>query len=128
MTRNRASAKKAGTSWEFAIVDYLREQGWPDVERRARTGARDRGDISGLPAFCVECKNASRLELAAWITEAKAEALNARQPYGIVWAKRKGRPAPADAYVVMDGGTFVDLLVAIRGTRWKNQSDHGGKP
>lgn len=114
MTRNRASARKAGTSWESAIVDYLRAQGWPDVERRARTGARDEGDIAGLRSFCIEAKSASRFELAAWVTDAKEEAVNARVPFGIVWCKSKGKTSPADVYVILTGATFVELLLAQR--------------
>jgi len=114
VTRNRASARKAGTAWESAIVDYLRVSGWPDVERRARTGARDQGDIAGLSPFCIEAKSCARADLAAWVAEAKAEAVNARVPFGVAWAKRKGKASPADGYVVMDGATFADLLLAQR--------------
>lgn len=128
MTRTRASARKAGTSWESAIVDFLREQGWPDVERRARTGARDQGDIAGLTPFCIEAKACARLELAAWVAEAKAEAINAQVPFGVVWIKRKGKSSPADGYVVLDGGTFVDLLLAQRALAQRINPDHGGNP
>lgn len=84
------------------------------MERRARTGAHDQGDIAGLAPFCIEAKSTARTELAAWVAEAKAEAINARVPFGVVWAKRKGKTSPADGYVVMDGSTFADLLLAQR--------------
>ncbi len=52
MTRSRASAKQAGTRWESAIVDYLASRGWRHAERRAKTGALDKGRWrkSGDPA------------------------------------------------------------------------------
>ena len=49
MTRNRASAKKAGALFERVVADYLAAELDDDrVERRVRNGAFDRGDISGV--------------------------------------------------------------------------------
>jgi hypothetical protein len=110
MTRSRASAKKAGTSWESEIVQLLQASGWTGAERRARNGAQDRGDITGLPGVVVEAKNASRVELAEWLKEAQTETANAGAEVGVVWAKRKGKASAADAFVLMDGSTFVRLL------------------
>ena len=99
-----------GTRWETAIVSYLRSEGAVQVERRARTGAKDRGDLAGLPGVVVEAKNAQRTELAAWLSEAKREANHDGADIGVVWAHRRGKGSPADGYVVMDGATFVRLL------------------
>lgn len=101
-----------GTRWESAVADYLRPRGAPHVERRARTGAKDKGDIAGVVGVVIECKSAARLELAAWLAEAVAERDNAGAAIGVVWAKRKGRTSPGSGYVVMDGDTFVQLLRA----------------
>lgn len=99
-----------GTRWETAIVTYLRGEGVAQVERRARTGAKDRGDLAGLPGVVVEAKDAHRVELAAWMSEAKREAGHDGADIGVVWAHRRGKASPADGYVVMDGATFVRLL------------------
>ena len=49
MTRNRRSAKTAGTRFETAIAQYLAEQLDDDrIERRRLGGRFDRGDIAGL--------------------------------------------------------------------------------
>ena len=114
MTRNRATAKKAGTAWETAIVDVLIGHGWPHAERRRLNGQRDRGDIAGIPGVVIEAKDTAALRLAEAITEANVEALNANAPIGVAWLKRKGKPSPLDGYVVMDGATFLRLLEEIR--------------
>ena len=102
--------KRKGTAWESQVVAYLRDRGWMHVERRALNGAKDRGDVAGIPGLVVECKAASRHELAAWVDEAKTERDNDGAKYGVVWVKRRGKGTPRDAFVVMDGDTFADLL------------------
>lgn len=104
------ASKRRGTSWESAVVAFLREQGWPHVERRAHNGAKDRGDVAGIPGVVVEAKSAARIELAAWIAEAETERANDGAEYGVVWAKRKGKTSAADGYVVMTGAQFAALL------------------
>lgn len=110
MTRSRATAKKAGTAWETAIVQTLIAYGYPHAERRRLSGAHDRGDIAGVPGVVIEAKNTNRLELAAAVDEANIEAANAHVPIGVAWFKRKGKPSPLDGYVVMDGATFLRLI------------------
>lgn len=115
MTRNRASAKKAGTSWETEIVRALIARGWPHAERRRLAGARDRGDIAGVAGVVIEAKNTNRLELAAAVDEAQTEARNDNTgvfgvSHGVAWIKRKGKPRAEDGYVVMTGETFMNLL------------------
>ncbi len=110
MTRNRASAKKAGTSWESEIVRTLIANGWPHAERRRLSGANDKGDIAGVVGVCIEAKNTSRIELAAALDEALAEARNANAAIGAAWIKRRGKASASDGYVVLDGRTFTQLL------------------
>ena len=110
MTRSRATAKKAGTSWETAIKAFLIEQGWPHVERRARTGGKDQGDLTGIPGLVIEAKNVNRFALSGWVKEAKAEAANAGAETWCVWIKKDGKTSPGDGYVVMDGRMFAHLI------------------
>lgn len=107
-----SASRRKGTSWESRIVDYLREQGWPHVERRALGGAKDRGDIAGIPGLVIEAKSAARVDLAGWMSEAEQERINDGAEMAVVWAKRKGRSSASAGYVVMDGCTFVALLEA----------------
>ena len=110
MTRSRASAKQAGTRWESAIVDYLASRGWRHAERRAKAGALDKGDITGVPGVVIEAKDVAKITLAEFLREAQVEAENAGALVGAAWIKRRGKASPADAYVVMDGETFTHLL------------------
>lgn len=62
MTRNRTSAKAAGTRLERELADYLAATLADDrIERRARNGAKDRGDVAGVRVhgqrLVIECKD-----------------------------------------------------------------------
>ena len=107
---NRSKAR--GTSWETAIVGYLTARGWPYVERRTLSGSKDRGDIAGIPGVVIEAKACKALELSGWLTEATNEAVNDGADFGAVWIKRRGKSSPGDAYVLLDGEAFADLLDA----------------
>lgn len=110
MTRNRASAKKAGTAWESEIVRTLIEYGWPHAERRRLNGSHDKGDIAGVPGVVIEAKNTKAIDLAGAVTEANREAANAGARIGAAWLKRRGKANAINGYVVLDGITFLHLL------------------
>lgn len=110
MSRNRASAKAAGTSWETAIVRTLIDNGWPHAERRRLSGAYDKGDIAGVVGVVIEAKNTTKLDISAALNEAMVERDNAGAAIGAAWIKRRGRASAADGYVVLDGHTFMQLL------------------
>ena len=107
---NRSRDK--GTAWESSIVNYLQQAGWPHAERRARNGAHDRGDITGIPGVVVEAKNEKRVALAEYITETETEKTNANAALGICWIKRRGKSSAGDGYVLMSGSQLVELLKA----------------
>jgi hypothetical protein len=110
MTRNRSTAKKAGTSWETDIVRALVDAGWPYAERRRLSGAADKGDIAGVPGVVIEAKNVGEIKLSAALDEALRERDNAAAVYGVAWIKRARKSAAEDGYVVMDGAQFLSLL------------------
>ena len=110
MTRNHASAKAAGRSWERAICDYLIASGWPYAERRRLSGSTDRGDVAGLPGVVIEAKNTSGYDPAGALDEATRERDNDGAAIGVAWIKRKRHGSPSKGLVVMDGQTFVQLL------------------
>ena len=103
-------SRQIGTRAETAVVGYLRANGFPHAERRALSGALDRGDIAGVIGCAIEVKACARQELAAWLDEAAREAANDRALVGAVWHKRRGRSSPAEWFVTMDGETFTFLL------------------
>jgi hypothetical protein len=115
MTRSNKSARQAGTSFETLIVDTLAWVLKDDrIERRAKKGRNDCGDIAGLRSFrnariVIECKNVSRLNLGGWMEEAADEAGNDDAPIAVVIHKRRGRGNPLDQYVTMRVRDFVKL-------------------
>jgi hypothetical protein len=106
------ASKQRGTRWESAIVAYLIDRGWTQTERRTLSGARDRGDIAGIPGVVIEAKDQKRMSLAEWLDEATVETANAHARIGVVWFKRRGKTSPGSGYVVMSGDTFTQLLKA----------------
>ena len=116
MTRTRASAKAAGSSFEKLIADGLAELLGDDrIERRTKNGRLDRGDITGLKTvgggrIVVEAKNTARDNLPAWIKEAEIERGNDDALIGVVAHKRHGSGKPADQYVSMTLATFAILI------------------
>lgn len=118
MTRTRASAKAAGTRFETQIARYLATHVDDRIERRARTGGKDRGDISGLRhhghRVIVECKDVSRLNLAGWVDEANTERGNDDALIGLVAHKRRGTNEPGDQYVTLTLRDLVALLTQER--------------
>lgn len=95
MTRNSASAKRAGARMEQAVADYL---AWalndPRIERRHLTGAKDRGDITGVmhdgQRVVIEVKNTAKLALSEHMGEAMEEAANDDALFWALVQKRKG--------------------------------------
>lgn len=120
MSRNRQSAKKAGTRFERAIADHLAERLADDrIDRRAKTGSKDRGDIGGVRTphggrLTIECKDVARLSLAQWVTEAEIERGNDDALVGIVIHKRLGVGDPGGQYVTMTVDDLVALLCGHR--------------
>jgi hypothetical protein len=105
-----AAPRRKGSAFERDVVHYLQAHGFPDAERAFGAGRpEDIGDVVGIPGVAVEVKNHACLELAQWIDEADRERVNAKQPYGVVVVKRRGKSA-AQSYVVCDLATFARLI------------------
>ena len=115
MTRSRASAKAAGSTFEGLVADYLAEHLDDRLDRRVKTGAKDKGDIGGIRLknhrVVVECKNTVRTDLAGWIAEAQIQADNDGAPIGAVCHKRHGTAKPERQWVTM---TLADFAWMIR--------------
>ena len=111
MSRSRATAKQAGTKFESDVVRYLRERLGDDrIERRAKSGAKDRGDIAGVRTalgerVVIECKDVARMDLSGWVNEADIERGNDDAAVGMVAHKRRGY-GPAQM-----GGTYVTMTL-----------------
>lgn len=118
MTRNRASAKKAGTWLETLMADYFARHIDDRIERRTKTGAKDRGDIGGLrhmgQRIVVEVKNTARTQLGVWQGEAETERGNDDAIASMIIHKRVGKGQPGDQWVTM---TARDLVAILTGER-----------
>ena len=119
MTRSRASAKAAGSRFERSVADYLALVLDDDrIDRRVKTGAKDRGDIAGLRhrgrRLVLEVKDVTRVDLSGWVREAHIEAGNDDALAGLVVHKRRGTTNPADQYVTCTLGDLVALLTGDR--------------
>ena len=119
MARINRSARQAGSRFERQIADWLAEVLDDDrIDRRVKTGAKDRGDIGGLRVhgqrLMVECKNTSRADLAGWMTEAEAQRGNDDALAGVIVHKRHGKGDLADQWVTMTMREFVAILTGER--------------
>ncbi len=111
-------SKQKGTLAETAVVNYLR-QFWPSVERRALSGAKDKGDVAGIPNVVIEIKNHASYKLTEWIKETEVERNNAQASVGILVIKPKGLGvSQVDKwYAVVPLETMVTLLNGERSAK-----------
>lgn len=120
MTRSRLTARKAGSWFERIVADYLCEYVDDRIDRRVKTGNKDRGDVGGVRAFkggrvVVECKDRGGIvEIGAWLNETETERGNDDAEIGVVVAKRRGKAHPGDQVVLM---TLRDLVALLTGER-----------
>ena len=122
MTRNRASAKKAGTQMETWTANYLAAALGDDrIERRTKNGAKDRGDVANVRTrdgvrVVVEVKNTAKLDLGGWMNEVDKECDNDGALIGVVVHKRrgKGEAQMGEQYVTC---TLSDLALLLGGKK-----------
>jgi len=116
-------SRQKGTDFETLIARGLAKALDDDrIERRARTGAKDRGDISGVrlhgQRVVLECKNEATgkvLKLPEWVKEAQEEAGNDDALVGVVVSKRSGTTDPLSQWVHCTVGELVAILTGQRG-------------
>jgi hypothetical protein len=119
MARSRTSAKKAGSTFERQIADYLAAALVDNrIDRRVKNGSKDRGDIAGLRhmghRLVIECKNTAKTSLGTWATEAEVERGNDDALAGLIIHKRHGKGSAGDQWVTLTVGELVALLTGTR--------------
>lgn len=106
---------KKGAEFERLIADHFRDEVDDRIDRRVKTGSKDRGDLANLRCrgerVVVEIKRVARLDLSGWVEEARIEAGNDDAVIGVVIHKRRGKGKPGDQYVTMTVDDLVWLLV-----------------
>lgn len=107
------AAKAKGTRAETAVVEAIRKHGWPAAERRAPSGAKDRGDIAGVLGVVFEVKSGARITLPEWLRETEMERQNDGADYGVLVIKPKGvgETRIYEWPAVMPFGELLNLLV-----------------
>jgi hypothetical protein len=117
-----SAARDKGTRAETAVVNYLRDRLSPwlpeiaaQIDRHPLKGGADMGDIRGLPKVAIQVKNTKRIDLAGALDSARVQATHADAEVYAAWIKRRGTSNPDRWYVVLDGGTFTDLLLDYLG-------------
>lgn len=122
MTRSRSSAKAAGSRFERSIADWLAANVDDRIDRRVKSGSKDRGDIGGVrlsPALgggrvVIECKDVAKLSLGTWYSEAVTEMGNDDAVVAAVVHKRVGKGNPSDQWVTLTLGDLRALLIGER--------------
>ena len=121
-------SRQKGTSFERQVVEYLRSAlGDDGIERRAQSGANDRGDVAGLHIMglrcVVECKNKQRMELAQWVDEAEAEKGNDDAAFSFVAHKRRGcgEKSMGGTYVTCTLETLAALAAGGPENLWEDE-------
>lgn len=120
MARSRRSARAAGTQTERRTADYLAAALDDDrIDRRVKTGAKDRGDIGGVrlhgQRVVLEVKDCARMDLPSWTREAHLEASNDDALVGVVVHKRHGVGDPGGQWVSMTVNDLIAILTGQRG-------------
>jgi len=103
-------ARKKGTKWETAIVQYLNSNGYPGADRSPLRGTEDQGDITGLPGVCIEAKNCQTITLSVWLDQLAVEMAHAQADTGVVIAKRRGTADVGKSYALMPVEVWLALL------------------
>ena len=118
MTRSNKSARAAGTRFERLSADCLATLIDDRIDRRVKTGNKDRGDIGGWRyaglRIVAELKDVARTDLGGWVREAEVERLNDDAHVALVIHKRRGHGDPLDQYVTT---TLRDLIALTTGER-----------
>ncbi|OBJ19886.1 hypothetical protein [Mycobacterium sp. 1245801.1] len=125
MARTNRSARQAGARTERVVADYLADALGDDrIDRRVKTGAKDRGDIGGVRVHgqrvVIEVKDCAKPAIPAWVAEAHTEAGNDDALVGVVVAKRRGTTDPGKFWVHC---TVDDLLAFIDGRRHGHRAE-----
>ena len=121
-----STARKSGTAAESAVVRWLRDNGWPDVDRAPLRGVLDTGDLTGMPGHVISVKHRGTdqpLRWSTWLRDLQRMQRNARPsrmnvdidgdpfvPSGLIICKRTGTTDVGDWYAMTTVRDYFDLF------------------
>jgi hypothetical protein len=101
-----SKARQKGTTFESAVVAYMRENGFPDAERWGST-TMDQGDVRNIP-IVLEAKNHKAMALSEWCSQAAASSQKAGKLWAVV--HKRARKGTSEAYVTMSLENFCIII------------------
>lgn len=101
-------AKQSGTRFETDVVRYLQPD-FPEVERRALAGSKDKGDIKGIPGWTAELKANKAYLFSQALRQAEVEARNAGTKWYVAIMKRH-QHSTEDAFAIMSLRQWKQLV------------------
>jgi Holliday junction resolvase len=105
---------RKGAAWEMEVVRFLRDNGFPEAERRVKNGRFDRGDVTGVPGIVIECKAERVIDLPGYLRETEAERVHADAAFGFTFVKNR-RHSTADGYAVLSIDSAVNIIRILAG-------------
>jgi hypothetical protein len=100
-----------GTRWAHRVREFLEAAGYETTSRAWMERGDDITARRGMLELSVECKDHRALNLAGWIDQAARQAPEGAIP--VVVAHRLGKAGVAEAYVVLSGAAFAELLESL---------------
>ena len=100
-----------GSRWRLLAQRFLEALGYETTARGWMDAGDDITARRGMLELSVECKDHRALNLAGWVDQAARNAPDGAIP--VVIAHRLGKASVADAYVIMSGRAFAELLESL---------------
>jgi hypothetical protein len=115
-----AASRRRGADAERKVVNWLRDNGYPDARRYLAGDGRQPGDIDAIPGVVIEVKDVASSAWPSWCRQAETQAAPDRVP--IVVRRTRGVPDVAqwparwlpDHGTEWFSGTFGDVIADIR--------------
>ena len=126
MTSVGASRRRKGAEFERAVVKKLKALGFRKAERIISDGREDKGDITGVLGFHVECKNHQNFGQA--IRDGLDQAQAAKDPWltALVIAKRPNKNIN-HAIVAFELAALPDVIYHIL-ENYGHETEFYGRP
>lgn len=115
-----AASRRRGADAERKVVNWLRDNGYPDARRYLAGDGRQPGDIDAIPGVVIEVKDVAASAWPSWCEQAAKQAGVDRLPIVVrrtrgtrdvaLWLAR-WRPVNAPSWV---SGTFGEVITDIR--------------